>query len=121
MEGYTKQIPKERWGTYLENLTKQLEGRWITMEVLDKEFGDQYEVEKLPLAFFFYDHKDDVVEIAVGGWTTSFPVELRHFVHHPTEIWEKDLIGTEPTGFLIVDTDGRKTVITVHEPPALPE
>jgi len=120
MEGFDRQIPREQWASYLEDLTKRLEGRWITIEVLDKEFGDQYEVEKLPLAFFFYDPKDDVIEIAVGGWTTSYPVEMRHFIRHPQDVWEREGTGG-PDAFLIVDADDRKTLVTIHEPPALPD
>ena len=116
----TKQIPKEAWARYLEDLSELLEGAAITLEIEDRDLGDELEAVQLPLAFLLYDPKDDVVEIAVGGRWSSLPVVLRHFIRHPTEIWEVDRDPVGPTGFLFVDAEGTRTLMTVRRRPELP-
>jgi hypothetical protein len=54
--------------------------------VLDPDVGDNQLVERLPFDHVTYDHKDDVLVVAVGGKDQRYPVVLRHLVHHPREL-----------------------------------
>jgi len=118
MEDFTDQIPEERWASYLEAFTAEHGGAPTTIEGLDREFGDEYEAGHIPLAFLLYDPRDDVVEIAVGGTSGSYPVVLRHFVRHPEQIWHR-ASGADRV-FLVVDSSGTKTLVTVTPPAGLP-
>ncbi len=39
---------------------KEREGQDVTIEVLSRDFGDELEARRLPLAYLAYDAKDDV-------------------------------------------------------------
>jgi hypothetical protein len=77
---YTSTTDRQGWVEGLDRLTKDREGQDVTIEVLDRSFGDQTEAERLPFAYTSYDPKGDVVVVAVGGRSSSYPVVLRHMV-----------------------------------------
>jgi hypothetical protein len=109
-------IPRAEWSQVLEGLTDQYEGAEVTIELLDQEFGDESEVQRLPLAYLEYDHQDDVVIVAVGGRDGRYPAVLRHIVEHPERIL-RDTLG--PGGLVALDVVGRDeshTIVTLHEP-----
>ena len=110
------EFPREETHRLLEELTKEHEGDEVTIELLDQEFGDASEVERLPLAYIDYDPKDDVVVVAVGGRDPRYPVVLRHFVEHPQRVLA-DSYGRE--GGLALDilgSDGSRTIVTLQTP-----
>jgi hypothetical protein len=47
--------PKTEWHAMLDELTKVRTGDEITVELLDAEFGDAFEAERMPLAYIEYD------------------------------------------------------------------
>ena len=83
-----------------------------TIEVLDRSFGDQTEAERLPFAYTSYDPKDDVVVVAVGGRSSSYPVVLRHMVPHPSEVD----IDLDAGAFRAVEQEGPTTIVTFFPP-----
>jgi hypothetical protein len=103
----------ERWVSQLEQLTKDREGEYVTIEILDRAYGDEVEAERLPFAYAAYDPKDDVVVIAVGGNTAKYPVALRHMIWHPTEVAVDADIGA----LKVVEKDGTTTITSFHRPP----
>ena len=111
-----EELRRSEWQDALDLLTKEHEGDEVTIELLDQEFGDESEVERLPLAYVDYDPKDDVVVVAVGGRDQRYPVVLRHFVEHPQRVLA-DSYG--PEGGLALDilgSDGARTIVTLHTP-----
>jgi hypothetical protein len=110
-------LEASEWQSRLDELTEQHEGAPVTIEVLDQEFGDEEEVEKLPLAYLAFDPKDDVVIVAVGGRDGRFPAVLRHLVEHPGEI-AVDSFGDGLVAVDIVDGEGGHTIVTIHPPAA---
>jgi Family of unknown function (DUF5335) len=117
MSDGTAKLEASEWQSRLDELTEQHEGAAVTIEVLDQEFGDEEEVEKLPLAYLAFDPKDDVVIVAVGGRDSRFPAVLRHLVEHPREI-AVDSFGDGLVAVDIVDGEGGHTIVTIHRPAA---
>src|SRR4029453_4874764 len=109
------ELPRSQWQARLEELTKEHEGPPVAIEVLDHEFGDEAQVEMLPLAYIEYDRKADVVIVAVGGRDGRYPVVLRHIVEHPQRI-AADSVGEGPFARDIVDGDGDHTIVTIQAP-----
>lgn len=45
----TKEIPRQEWGTFFDNFSRQHEGWLATLEILGAEIGAQVEERELPL------------------------------------------------------------------------
>jgi len=105
------------WARLLDDLTKEHEGDYVTIELLDPTYGDQYEAERLPFAYITYDYRDDAVIVAVGGTTPRFPVVLRHIVSHPADVNVATGQGVDAAA-RVVDTNGTTTLVTFFPPPA---
>jgi hypothetical protein len=108
----TSTTERQGWVEGLDRLTKDREGQDVTIEVLDRSFGDQTETERLPFAYTTYDPKDDVVIVAVGGRSSSYPVVLRHMVSHPSEVD----IDPDAGAFRAVGQDGSTTIVSFFPP-----
>jgi hypothetical protein len=110
------ELARAEWQIRLDELTKQHEGHEVAIELLDEEFGDEEEVEWLPLAYIEYDPKDDVVIVArLAAVTVANPVVLRHFVERPQSI----LVDSLDEGRVALDTvdgDGDHTIVTIQLP-----
>ena len=109
------ELPRSQWQDRLEELTKEHEGHPVAIELLDHEFGDEAQVEMLPLAYIEYDRKADVVIVAVGGRDGRYPVVLRHVVEHPQRI-AADSVGEGRFALDVVDGDGDHTIVTIQAP-----
>ncbi|MDQ1632386.1 MAG: hypothetical protein QOC80_2358 [Frankiaceae bacterium] len=111
----TEIAPEQRaeWQRRLDELTKEQEGTWVTIEVLDPVYGDQTEAERMPFAYATYDVKDDVVIIAVGGNSPRFPVVLRHMIWHPREVDVTS--GADLTAMKVTDADATETLVSFHQ------
>ncbi|WP_374968717.1 DUF5335 family protein [Terrabacter sp. BE26] len=108
----TSTTDRQSWAKGLDQLTKDRGGQEVTIEVLDRSFGDQTEAERLPFAYATYDPKDDVVVVAVGGRSSSYPVVLRHMVPHPSEVD----IDLDAGAFRVVEQDGTTTIVSFFAP-----
>jgi hypothetical protein len=103
--------PEQRteWTRLTDRLSAEYAGYDVTIEVLDPEGGDNPMIERLPFDNITYDHKDDVVVVAVGGKGLAYPVALRHLIYHPQE-FVADLI---PAGAAVKVTDSTGTTTLV--------
>ena len=63
--------PKEDWHRLLDELTKVRAGDDVTIELLDAEFGDDFEAERMPLAYIEYDEHADEASVGVGAGTAA--------------------------------------------------
>lgn len=106
-------MDRDAWARVLDQITERHAGERITIELLDRTYGDQSEVKRLPFAYASYDQKDDAVIVAVGGNSRRYPVVLRHMIWHPTEVGVTDdeRIGT---AIRVVDKDGTATLVTFY-------
>jgi len=78
--------PKGDWHELLDELTLVRTGDDVTIELLDAEFGDELEAERMPLAYIEYDEHADEASVGVGGRDGRYPVVLRHSIEHPISI-----------------------------------
>ena len=74
-----RKLEKRQWSTFLNGVTRMLEGKRAEVEVASLRLGDQVEAEWLPLLGIAYDSKDDIVEVALEG--------LDHLIPSPREIY----------------------------------
>ncbi|MHA6795545.1 DUF5335 family protein [Pseudonocardia bannensis] len=98
------------WRRTLDQLTAEHLGDKVTIELVDPTLGHQHEAEQKPFAYANYDHKDDVVIVAVGQDSPDEPI-LRHMVWHPKEINVAD-DPSLPPAFRVVEPDGTTTLVT---------
>ena len=105
--------PKEEWHELLDELTKVRTGDDVTIELLDAEFGDAFEAERMPLAYVEYDEHVDEASVGVGGRDGRYPVVLRHSIEHPTSILTDSKPPRLPLVLQIVGADGSETLVTV--------
>ena len=106
-----RKLDKRQWSTFLNGVTRMLEGKRAEVEVASLRLGDQVQAEWLPLLGIAYDSKDDIVEVALEG--------LDHLIPSPREIYVDD----DPLGLLtfeIVSADDVREIIRFRDPPALP-
>jgi hypothetical protein len=105
--------PKEDWHKLLDELTVVRTGDDVTIELLDAEFGDEFEAERIPLAYIEYDEHADEASVGVGGRDGRYPVVLRHSIEHPTSILTDSNPPMLPLAVQIVGADGSQTLVTV--------
>jgi hypothetical protein len=106
-----RQLQKDEWKAYFDRVSKNLLGRRATIEVAALNIGDQIEAEWVPMVGASYDHKDDVLSIAITG--------LDHMIPNPREIYV-DEGETGLTSFEVVDAAGVRHIIQLREPLMLP-
>ncbi len=105
--------PREDWHKLLDELTKVRAGDDVTIELLDADYGDALEAERMPLAYIEYDEHVDEASVAVGGRDGRYPVLLRHSIEHPTSILTDSKPPRLPLVIQIVGADGSETLVTV--------
>jgi hypothetical protein len=105
--------PKEDWHELLDELTLVRTGDEVTIELLDAEFGDELEAERMPLAYIEYDEHSDEASVGVGGRDGRYPVVLRHSIEHPTSILTDSMPPRLPLIVQIVGADGSETLVTI--------
>lgn len=109
------EIKKEKWGKFLETLSRR-RFEWKTkIEVLSPEFGDQILSDSLPLNGITMETKADTVtiDISVGENTESHQT---HTIESPTRI---AFLSADSGHGDIIDMEqknGTKTLITFIEP-----
>ncbi|MFD5823842.1 DUF5335 family protein [Lentzea sp. NPDC060358] len=107
-------LAADDWKGALDEVTAQVKGKMVTIEVLDRAIGDQPEVERLPFNYAAYDTKDDVAIVVVDDDDARYPLVLRHMVWRPVEI----TVSTDfpEPAVRIVEQDGTTMPVTFHAP-----
>ena len=106
------QIDRNQWAPFLDAVTTSLIGKRAEIEVVSLDLGDQIEAEWTPLIGITYDHKDDLIEIALD--------ELDHMVRSPRQLFVDYGIGGIVAAIEIVDGDGNRQIVKFKDPLALP-
>jgi hypothetical protein len=112
----TRELERTSWASYFDSIASSIQGMLVTVELMGEQLGDQTDVERLPVQAIGYDPKDDVVEVAVGGRGTRYPVVLRHFISSPTAISVEEAQEPRPSAILVTDAGGVRTLIRLIEP-----
>ena len=107
-----EQIDRAQWAPFLDAITNSLIGKQAEIEVVSLDLGDQIEAEWAPLIGITYDHKDDLIEVALE--------ELDHMVRSPRELFIDYGIGDVVAAIEIVDADGTRQIVKFKDPLALP-
>ena len=105
---------RTEWTRLTDRLSAEYPGYDVTIEVLGPDVGDNQMVERLPFDHVTYDHKDDVLVVAVGGKAQRYPVVLRHLIHHPREM----VVDQNPQGaaLKVTDESGTTTLVSLVRP-----
>ena len=106
------EIDRSRWGPYLDLLTNSLIGKQAEIEVVSLDLGDQIEAEWTPLIGVTYDHKDDLIEIALE--------DLDHLIRSPRQLFIDYAVGGAIAAIQIIDADGNQQIVRFKDPLALP-
>lgn len=107
-----EQIDRARWAPFLDSITNSLIGKQAEIEVVSLDLGDQIEAEWTPLIGLTYDHKDDLIEIALE--------DLDHLIRSPRELFIDYAVGEVVAAIEIVDGDGNRQIVKFKDALALP-
>jgi len=109
----TRKLEKGEWKDYFERVSKELGAKLVEIETASLDIGDQVEAEWIPFQGIDYDHKDDLVEVVLE--------KLDHLIRHPQEVYVDEDLGEGLKSLEIVDGEGRRHILKLRSPLALPE
>jgi hypothetical protein len=107
----TMKLEKQAWHPYFDHVSKILDGKRVEVEVASLKLGDQIQAEWLPLIGIVYDHKDDLIEVALEG--------LDHMILHPKEVFV-DQEAVLLKSMEVIDADDHRQIIRLRDPLMLP-
>ena len=107
----TREISRNEWQHFFDQVSKALQGKMIQIEVDSLELGAQIEVNQLSLNGLTYDKKDDAFIISTD--------EIEHVIRSPEHIFIIDGV-TGIDSLQVQSADGIKQIINFSEPLALP-
>lgn len=107
-----RQLARDDWHPFLEELTRSVRGRQTRVEVASADLGDQRLVENVPLLGLSYDTRGDILEIEFES--------IGHRVVNPSALF----VDQAPSGMIgleVIGKDGDRTIMRLSEPLLLPE
>ena len=105
----THEIPREQWGVYFDDFSRDLPDYLATVEVLGGEIGAEPEAARPHLAAITYDDKDDILVIGLDAQADDLPEDVEHIVYRPRKILVA--VGEREVAFEIEDAESAKTVL----------
>ena len=116
----TRDIPKNQWMNFFQDIAKLYRGWAVTVEVLDGKLGDQVDMDGLPLQGISYDpvgsQKGDIL-VEAGDEPDAFEV---HLVHKPLIVRAANTEPGAETDIEIETHDKITHVISIRARPELP-
>ncbi len=114
----TDELPRDRWRTYFDDLSRGLASTQATVEIDGPDLGAQVQAEGLLLSGITYDDRDDVLVVGLspGGATES----LQHLVSSPQRIRVEPSDAILPSTIEVEDAEGERTLVRLQQSPALP-
>ena len=115
------EVPKQNWASFLQVLNRMAQDRLVSLEVLNRELGDEEMASKLPLEAIDFETKgSDRGDILVTVLSDDGP--LTHRIEKPTQFFVAhndagDLLQT----VAVLDAAGGETIVHFEDVPALPE
>jgi hypothetical protein len=117
----TYDVPSDKWRSMIEVLARQYEGWAATIEVLERELGDQRAADGLPLQGLSFEpagsQAGDIL-IEVGDAGTPFEV---HLVHKPRAVRVAVLRPGAEADIEFESDEGVTTLLRLRRRPGLPE
>jgi hypothetical protein len=112
----SRRLEKSEWKPLFDLLSKYIvQGKRAEIEIAGLDLGDQVEAEWLPLSGIVYDHKDDIVEVALGDGDNH----VDHIIRGPREIYFVEDAGRF-ISLDILDANGRHQIVKVKDFMMLP-
>lgn len=108
------QIPKAQWSDYFTDFAKLHEDYEAQIEVVGRVFGDQDEVDWMPLAGISYDRHHQQLFITVGGTSSRFPAHLTHTIDSPRIITVHNTSEGNVGSIIIVAPDKSETRVRLR-------
>jgi hypothetical protein len=62
-----RSLTRAEWGRYCDQISKEVAGRRVELDVASLKLGDQVEARWLPLVGVVFDARGDVLEVALDG------------------------------------------------------
>jgi hypothetical protein len=85
------EIKREKWGHFFDRLSKDHEGKQVSMEAYGPGTNPHREIRSRALVGITYEAKTDSIEFIFGAEAED---HISHTVQHPTHVW----VRREPTG-----------------------
>ena len=122
----TREIPREQWPRFFDDIGKRYEGWAVTVEIVGRDLGDQHEGTGLPLQGLSFEkagsEAGDIL-IEAGDITPYSGDDAAYIVHHidcPRAVrWADTQPGSE-TAIELESADGRLTIVRIRRPAELP-
>jgi hypothetical protein len=101
-------LEKTEWRPFFDRLSKGLPpGNRAEVEVFSLGLGDQIEAEWVPMIGIVYDHKDDLIEIALEG--------LDHMIRHPVQVYvDEGDAGVQ--SMEVINSEDVREIVKLREP-----
>ncbi len=110
MPSTTREIPKNEWRSYFDDLSRlPSPPPVVSVEVDGAEIGAQIEAEHRTLTGISYDNRDDVLVIGLGD--NNGREQAEHLVSQPQQIYVAE--GDQRT-IDVKDSDGVQTLIRIE-------
>jgi Family of unknown function (DUF5335) len=108
----SKSLPREQWGEFFDQFSDGNSGRYISLESISLELGDEVLIQNAPLRAIIYDRlgKGDDLVIEVG----KDEVTYAHTIDAPTEILTGQNSNGQMIALWISDAAETKTLIKLQ-------
>ena len=114
----TREIARNEWPEFFDGFSRRHDGWLVTIEILDKDLGDQIEAENQKLKGIVAEPRHDpkTIDILVGespeGGST-------HIIDRPTRVQIEEIGGAE--GALQIESEDHGTTLIRFRSAAMPE
>lgn len=116
----TKEIPREEWGPFFDNFSRQHEGWLTTLEILGADIGAQVEERELPLRGIV-DEWDEIEGNEIMIMTGMKPDDhITHTIANATQVSVEQTDDGTDTALAIKSADGTTALLRFRKP-MLPE
>ena len=100
----TRMLAKSEWQSYCDKISKVLKAQQAQIDILGLAIGDQKLIGQwVPFLGIVYDHKDDLLEIALEG--------LDHMIARPQEISVVEGVEGQLESIEIVGADRLRQIV----------
>lgn len=117
MSTTTRELASETWSEYFDALSRELFHAPTSIEVVDPSGPANVEAKHLALHALTYDHRGDVLEVAVARGGPPPPAILRHLVDHPARVAVDNHTMLAPMTIAVDGRDGLRTMIRIEQDP----
>jgi hypothetical protein len=101
-----RQIDSEQWGAHLDQVSKSLQNRKFSIEIVGMDIGSQIQLDSSTFSSMAYDPKDDIVEV--------YSEEYEHYIRSPSAIYFSAEQG-QIDSIEVVDGDDRKQILSFEK------